>query len=127
MAVTLEDNLNKLNRFRGYKQDWNGYDAPPFEPQLVDEAERIVKGLADLPQPFISPYPEGIQLEWHREDDVYLEIDLELPLTTRHVAFFTCWLGKTNQGTTLEGSVAREQIHINSLIRALFVKKHTSP
>ena len=51
----------------GLEENWNGYGAPPMEPDCIEDAIRIVKmGLAmGLPAPSVAPGGDaGVGIEW---------------------------------------------------------------
>lgn len=71
---TLEENLKKLREISKFGKNWNGYGADPIPETVLKKTEKILRGLKNLPQPFISPIADGfIQLEWEVEG-AYLEI-----------------------------------------------------
>jgi hypothetical protein len=45
MNIKLKKNLDKLESFLSYKENWNGYGASPMSPWLIDSAKDIVKCL----------------------------------------------------------------------------------
>ena len=49
------------------ESNWDGYEALPISPIALDRAKRLVRAIPqDLPEPSISPEPDGaIELQWY--------------------------------------------------------------
>lgn len=74
---TLKGNLAKLDEIAAFKENWDGYGGRQIPSAVIKETKHILEGLSDLPQPFIAPTADGeIQMEWEKEDGLYLEITI---------------------------------------------------
>ncbi len=73
-AEKLWDALMKLEKFRCYGKNWNGYDADPFSDELISFVKKIIIDLDIIPE--IFPVADGsIQLEY-TWDNKYLEFQV---------------------------------------------------
>lgn len=74
-AEKLWNALLKLEKFRHFKQGWNGYDADPFSDELISYVrEAIIIDLDIIPEVFPSA-DNSIQLEY-TWDNKYLEFQV---------------------------------------------------
>lgn len=72
----LERNLKKLDTFASYKENWNGYGAPPFTQSLIMIAKTLLIQLDNQPEVF--PIAGGaIQFEYEKASGEYLEFEIE--------------------------------------------------
>lgn len=127
----LKDNLRKLDEISKFEKNWNGYDADPVPEFLIEETRSILKGLGDLPQPFLAPFAsgDGIQIEWEEKDGRYLEIDIkassEKDQPNKYDAY-TCLQPQDRHDPrfffSLEGTVEKDQECINNLVRLFYGK-----
>lgn len=127
-VYTLKDNLEKLDRIAKFEKNWNGYDADPITEDLIKETRSILNGLGDLPQPFVAPLNNGLQIEWEKRDgSCYLEIEIK-HCTSKYqpnkYGVFLCQSPKkkTEPGFhfSLEGTVDKEQESINNLVKLFY-------
>lgn len=125
---TLKNNLAKLDEIESVcmEKGWDSYDAAPLPLDVVEQAREILKGLGDLPQPFIAPTASGeIQLEWELENGFYLQIDIDSDLKQKYDSYCAfCSLWNKERETMIfqmSGTVERTQYGINTLIRNVFV------
>lgn len=74
---TLESNLAKLDEIANFKENWNGYGAKPHNLDLIESVRDVLQRIekAGLPQPFLAPAPEMLQIEWGFGDEPYLELE----------------------------------------------------
>ena len=73
--ITLEENINKIKKFKEYEQNWNGYDAESFAEDFLNSIEAMLPKLKKQPQ--IFPVSDGsIQFEYDGENGEYLEVQL---------------------------------------------------
>ena len=73
--ITLEENINKIKKFKEYERNWNGYDAEPFAEDFLNFIEGMLPNLKKQPQ--IFPVSDGsIQFEYDGENGKYLEVQL---------------------------------------------------
>ena len=73
----LSRNLQKIEKFREYKENWNGYGASAFSEELLDIAEEILKRLNYQPEVF--PVAGGaIQFEYEKKNGEYLEFEISI-------------------------------------------------
>lgn len=71
----LEKNLQKLHDMRSLKQNWNGYDAPPIPPALIEYVKEIIEKLSY--QPFMAPTGrKTIQFDYELSDESYLGFEI---------------------------------------------------
>ena len=69
----LEKNIQKIQSFSEFDEDWNGYSASAFDHSLIQKAVEIIKGLPIQPEVF--PVSSGeIQFEFEEDDGRYLEL-----------------------------------------------------
>lgn len=67
--------LEKLGQIKNLNYNWNGYGAEPFSPNVVRRVEETVPWLKYVPE--VYPTANGtIQLEYHKLDGSYLEIEM---------------------------------------------------
>lgn len=71
----LTKNIEKLNRFLTFSENWNGYGAKPFSSQVIEKAIRLIKSLKYQPEVF--PIPGGcIQFEYEKDNGSYIEFEI---------------------------------------------------
>lgn len=71
--------LKIIEEFAGYESNWDSYDAPPFDPIVIDRTKDLVTQLAlnGVPEPNLIPAGSGaIILEW-LTSKVHLEIHID--------------------------------------------------
>lgn len=75
MESRFQNNLEKLERYANFTDNWNADGAESFRPELLNLVRELI---TQLPiQPEIFPIPSHlIQLEWHRLDGGYLEVEV---------------------------------------------------
>ncbi|MDE2786365.1 MAG: hypothetical protein OXL37_06840 [Chloroflexota bacterium] len=74
-----EELATRFRQIARLEENWNGYGAPPVDPDCIADAIRIIKiGLAmDLPAPDVALGGDGgIRVEWWDIDRWELSIDL---------------------------------------------------
>ena len=72
---SLQRNLDKLERFALFQENWNGYGAKPFSKTLLSRAENLIRGLSTQPELFPTA-DDSIQIEYDKEGGGYLEIQI---------------------------------------------------
>ncbi len=72
---SLQRNLDKLERFSLFQENWNGYGAKPFSKTLLSRAENLIRGLSKQPELFPTA-DDSIQMEYDKEGGGYLEIQI---------------------------------------------------
>ncbi len=76
-AIKKNLNLEKIYRFSDYKEDWDGYGAPPFDKSVIERAVKFIFDENLKIQPNVFPTGRGsIQLEFEPDDNHYLEIEI---------------------------------------------------
>lgn len=66
------NNLKKLQEIRSFSDNWDGYNAKPFDNRLIQKVQNLIKTLTFQPELF--PTPSGaIQLEYDSKDGNHLE------------------------------------------------------
>ena len=67
--------VRKLYSFLRFKENWNGYGAAPFSPQLI---QKVTELMAALPyDPEVFPIADGqVQLEYEKANGEYLEFEI---------------------------------------------------
>lgn len=74
---TQQKNLRKLEQISLLADNWDGNGSKAFDKQLIAKAKDLI-GVLDV-QPEIFPLSYGsIQMEYEKEDDSYLEIEINL-------------------------------------------------
>lgn len=73
--LKLVDNMNKLNLFLNFEQNWNGNGADPFSTTLINRVGNILNHLRHQPQVFPTAN-DSIQLEYEKENGEYLEFEI---------------------------------------------------
>ena len=68
-------NLNKIERFKKYKYDWNGNGAAPISSSLINKVRDILFKLNIQPEVFPTA-ADSIQLEYDGLNDSYLEFQI---------------------------------------------------
>ena len=125
MSYTLKENLIKLDEIRKFEKDWNGYNADPISPIAVDRAEQILVELdkAKLPQPFVAPtVANTIQLEWEKEDGLYLEINVDAKDEDGYEIFLNQYCDYFDESDyEMTGHVRALPECINNLIKKCFI------
>lgn len=72
-----QENLRKLEQISLLADNWDGNGSKAFDKQLIAKTKDLI-GVLDV-QPEIFPLPYGsIQMEYEKEDDSYLEIEINL-------------------------------------------------
>lgn len=72
-----QENLRKLEQISLLADNWDGNGAKAFDKQLIAKVKDLI-GVLDI-QPEIFPLSYGsIQMEYEKEDDSYLEIEINL-------------------------------------------------
>jgi uncharacterized protein YsxB (DUF464 family) len=75
-SIKKEINLNKLDKFSNYKNNWNGYNAKKFKPSLIQKVSKIILGDELFVQPSVFPtLRQSIQLEF-RIQHYFIEIEV---------------------------------------------------
>lgn len=71
----LKRNLEKIDAFGTFTDNWNGYGAPKFTNTLLNAAKRILHTLGHQPEVF--PIDGGvIQFEYEKQTGEYLEFEV---------------------------------------------------
>lgn len=84
--------IDKINSFREFKDNWNGYGAEPLSNIVIDRALDLAKQLNPTPEVF----PTGrnsIQFEWE-SDILYLELEVfedRIDIFNEIKSIFTQW------------------------------------
>lgn len=74
---TQQENLRKLEQISLLADNWDGNGSKAFDKQLIAKVKDLI-GVLDV-QPEIIPLSYGsIQMEYEKEDDSYLEIEINL-------------------------------------------------
>ena len=74
---TQQENLRKLEQISLLADNWDGNGSKAFDKQLIAKVKDLI-GVLDV-QPEIFPLSYGsIQMEYEKEDDSYLEIEINL-------------------------------------------------
>lgn len=71
----LIKNMQKLQSIKELEKNWNGYDAEPISPQVIQITQRLLPDLYEQPEVF----PTGrdtIQLEYEKTNGDYLEFEI---------------------------------------------------
>ena len=77
MENLMQENLRKLEQISLLTDNWNENGAKAFDKQLIAKVKDLI-GVLDV-QPEIFPLSYGsIQMEYEKEDDSYLEIEINL-------------------------------------------------
>lgn len=77
MENLMQENLRKLEQISLLTDNWNGNGSKAFDKQLIAKVKDLI-GVLDV-QPEIFPLSYGsIQMEYEKEDDSYLEIEINL-------------------------------------------------
>lgn len=73
-------NLNRLNDFSTFEENWDDYNASKINKYIIYHAEKLINNIDHDLQPEIFPMKNGsIQFEWGEEDkdsNIYLELEL---------------------------------------------------
>lgn len=125
MAYNLADNLAKLDKISKFEKDWNGYGAEPIPQIAIDRASRILTDLDrdKLPQPFVAPTAaQTIQLEWEKEDGLYLEINVWADDKDEYPIFLNQYRDYFDESDyEMTGHVRALRESINNLVKRCFV------
>ena len=71
----LRINLERLDTFSKFEENWDQYYAYPFSPQVIEKAKKILETLEYQPQVF--PIPSGkIQFEYDNDNGSYIEFEI---------------------------------------------------
>ena len=77
MENLMQENLRKLEQISLLTDNWNENGSKAFDKQLIAKVKDLI-GVLDV-QPEIFPLSYGsIQMEYEKEDDSYLEIEINL-------------------------------------------------
>lgn len=77
MENLMQENLRKLEQISLLADNWDGNGSKAFDKQLIAKVKDLI-GVLDV-QPEIFPLSYGsIQMEYEKEDDSYLEIEINL-------------------------------------------------
>ena len=77
MENLMQENLRKLDQISLLADNWDGNGSKAFDKQLIAKVKDLI-GVLDV-QPEIFPLSYGsIQMEYEKEDDSYLEIEINL-------------------------------------------------
>ena len=77
MENLMQENLRKLEQIASLTDNWDGNGAKAFDKKLIAKTKDLI-GALDV-QPEIFPLSYGsIQMEYTKEDDSYLEIEVNL-------------------------------------------------
>lgn len=71
---TKECALKRLDEISDYAKGWNGYEAEPFDPKLIDKCKNIVDYLSVPPMVFPTAN-DSIQFEY-KNGETYLEVEI---------------------------------------------------
>lgn len=72
--MELESNIELLNSFKEFLPGWNGIDSEPIPHEFIDLVlSHIGKFLI---QPIITPYDNGIALNWVLSDNNLIEMEI---------------------------------------------------
>lgn len=69
--LELEEKLNDITKL---EDNWNGYGAKQFKPELIQKAKDLLKLLSNPPEIFCTGR-DSIQFEWE-EDGHYFELEI---------------------------------------------------
>lgn len=130
---TLVKNLEKVNRISKYRKNWDGYGAEPIPKRIIDETDIILIGLAhnNLPQPFIAPLSEDIQMEWKEPNGKYLEIEIKEKSDNQNPYKYNTFLCldsdnnvHSNFQFALDGEVEKTPHSVYNLIKLFYGRKN---
>lgn len=79
--------VRSLDLVRQLPANWNGYEAAPILPDIIEAARQFILGFPDdaMPTPHVVPMSRGrLQLEWHRGSRS-LELEFETPTTVHYL------------------------------------------
>lgn len=80
--MTKQDCFDKLKEISEYKENWNGYEAEPFDKGLIEKCKFILGQLVVCPE--IYPTADNsIQFE-HHSNEMYIALEI---FPTRSVIF----------------------------------------
>ena len=74
-----EVNLNRLDDFLTWEDDWNGYGAPAFDKNLIEYIRELINLIDEDIQPEVFPdQGSGFQFEWGSlvPTDFYIEMEI---------------------------------------------------
>ena len=66
--------IKKIESFRNYKDNWNGYGASPLSKNVIKKAITLASEMYPIPEAFPTAC-DSIQLEWEMEN-IYLELEI---------------------------------------------------
>ena len=66
--------INKIESFKNFKDNWNGYGALPLPENVINKAIRLVNELYPIPEVFPTAC-DSIQIEWEI-NGVYVELEI---------------------------------------------------
>jgi len=72
---------DELTRLGALAPNWDGYNAPVIDPDIIASARRFVNEMPEglTVRPRVVPMsPGNLQLEWHQSDKI-LELEFETP------------------------------------------------
>lgn len=105
----LKNNKRKLEAFKEFSSNWNGYNGETFDAELIEKVEKIISDLDYQPQVF--PTGRGsIQIEKQIDDDNLVEIEISKDEIFAY---------QVRGGRELEKEISENEI--NSLLSELYV------
>lgn len=73
--MDLKTNLERLDRFAAFEDNWNGNDASKFSKDLIEKVKYIIENISV--QPSVFPVArDSIQFEYTKDNGDYLEFEL---------------------------------------------------
>ena len=66
--------INKIDSFKKFKDNWNGYGAKPIPFKVIDKAYVLANELTPIPEVFPTAC-DSVQFEWETED-MYVELEV---------------------------------------------------
>ena len=82
--MSKQELIDRLNEFKAFKDNWNGYGAKPFNENDIEVVIKFISKLKDnlIDGLYIFPLPNGgVQLEYdygYNEGNEFLEIEVML-------------------------------------------------
>lgn len=67
----------RLDELAAYKANWNGNNAAPFSPELIDKCKKVINELRYQPEIYPTAI-DAIQFEYRKKDGSYLEFEIYL-------------------------------------------------
>ncbi len=76
---SFDEAITRVREYLRLPEDWDSYGGKPASDPAVDYAARLLsclRGIPEIPLPFVTPISGGVYLEWSCEGrHLYLEID----------------------------------------------------